>query len=321
MTPTASQVYSKTRILLGDDEVAGGDLYTNTYLLPHLEAAVNLLYKALERANSPVLRTKTYYLLSANRGYLTLDEITRHTTDLSAMISVRDMRHQASGQIAGLSFSSGGWVVSSTGHGLQTGDKVYVWGVIDGADEFINTDWIVTRIDADEFRLMGSPNKIAAVTPYTSGAIWLKGQGGWSEPYKQVESGQDIGDGMLSYRKSYDLREGALRLNPETEPRILEITYRRRPDNVVSTAPVIRIPRSLDFLSYMTGGLAAMAKGGTEAASTMLGMAVGVTNPADMDLGNPGGLLGDLVQEHAEASRGVVYTQRYRPQRYVRGVW
>lgn len=57
-------------------------------------------------------------------------------------------------------------VITSVGHGLQTGTRVTISGVL--GNTAANGTWTITRIDADTFSLIGSTGNGA----YTSGGIW-----------------------------------------------------------------------------------------------------------------------------------------------------
>lgn len=324
MIPTTTTVYAAVRSYLGDDEVSGGDLYTDAVLLPHLQSAVNTLFRCLTRSESPLTERTCYYNLPAGQSYLDLD--TAGMGDVAEMLSIRAKTVESSGAIEDLVWNAGtsAWRVASTAHGLSSDNLVYLYGVTDGADEFVNADWRITVINADNFDLRGSPNKTAATATYDSVAAtgrWVFATAtDWGYPMNQVDGVQDINDSGLGFRQAYDFRQGALRLQPDlAAARLLEIKYRIEPNNIVSTAPNLRVRNSQDFLARMTAGLAALQKGAAESAAMNLAIAMGSASLADLDEGNPGGLLGSLAQRETTASRQVVQTQRYRARRYSRG--
>lgn len=319
MIPTAAQVYAQARILLGDDEVAGGDLYTDAYLLPHLQQAVNTLFRALHHAESPLLERAAYCQLAAYSSYLSLGAI--GASDLGEVISVRAKPVTAAAAISALTYNAGtlAWRATSVGHGRATGDLVYLHGVTAGPDEFINADWNISVISADVFDLLGSPSDTALTTPYVSGGSWIYSSSeDWDFPLTPLGGVQDIHDTRLSFRSAYDARRGALRIEPLETARLIELRYRMKPDNIVSTAPNLRVNGSLDALAALTAGLAALSKGADSSGQLWLARATGADSVAAIDEREPGGLLGELAQQHASLVRTPVQTQRFRPKRFRR---
>ena len=68
--PTALNVFDLCRSNLGDEAVSGGELYTNTLLLPFLNAANREMFRVLESLQLPRVKTYAYYNLPANTGVL-----------------------------------------------------------------------------------------------------------------------------------------------------------------------------------------------------------------------------------------------------------
>lgn len=312
--PTAANIYDDAQVYLGDDEVAGGDLYTDAYLLTHLQTAVNVMFQALAHAESPLLEWTGYAKLPATQTYLSLD-----SSGLSYFRSPREIRSKVatgSGNVENIVWNAGTgrWRVTSTGHGRTSGDYVYIWKIADGVDDLINAEWPIVVIDADNFDLVGAPQATGVGSYSASTGEWLYSpDSDWSLPYKQATGIQHVRDSLVSGRWVYDFKQGALHFDPDpTNIRLLEINYRMKPDGIVSTAPNLRVRGSRDVLAYLTAGFAANAKGAMDKAVTCLQIAAGVVNPGMIDIRNPAGLLGSLANEHATARQEIIATQRYR---------
>lgn len=319
--PVASDVYGRVRSILSDNEVAGGDLFTDAFLANFLQEAVNGMFRALHHAESPLIERTRYYKLPAGQDYLDLDAAGMGR--FAEMISVRAKTVKASGTITGVAYGSSpvnnwtGWDLTSVAHGRATGQRLYVYGVTNGIDDLINSVWKILWVDADTFRLIGSPNKTNGAFSATGAETWVfSEESDWSFPFNQVDGMQSVADSYTSWREPYDIREGALRFTSlDSADRLLELKYREKPDELVAAGENLRVRGSLDYLARMTAALAALSQGATEAGIVCLGIATGAQAIGMVDWRSPGGLLGDLAQEHATASRQVVQSQRYKPRR------
>lgn len=314
MVPTAADVYANARQKLGDDEVSGGDLYTDAYLLGPLQEAVNTMFRALENADSPLLERKTYYMLPARQQYL--DFTTAGVSAFSALLTVQAKAVTTSGSVTSITWNVPNlrWRINSTAHGRTTDERIYLYGIGDAPDGFVlNGHWPIVVIDSDNFELLGAPNR-AGVGSYTAdSATWVFSPSSeWSLPMRPVIGAEDIENSVSSLRESYSIQGHALNLAPSSQIRLLLLRYRMRPDQIVSTNQDLRVEGSLDVLSYLTAAIAAANKGSDGTASLMFARATGARSIAEVDERNPGGLLGDLAQNHAQSARRTVTTRRFR---------
>ena len=315
MIPTSTNVFARARELVGDTDVAGGDLFTNTLLTPHLDFAVNAMFRALRHANSPQVNRREYVRVAPHQ--IRIDFDAAGVGDIAAINSVRDRSIGSSGAITALAYNTAtGWRVTSAAHGRTTGDLVFLAGIETGPDpEMINVVWPISVVDADNFDLIGSPNKLASTTPYSgSGGVWYKTSGSdWSVPFEQVEGLRSTLDSTGSFRTAYDFAEDAIWIQGDNSERLIELYYKIAPENVVASAANLRVRNSLDYLAHMTAGMAQFSRGGD--GTFNVNLAIGVGSASMLDERNPGGLLGSLVQMHAKAARRRIHSQRFRSHR------
>jgi hypothetical protein len=293
--PTLAQVFSATRAIIGDDTVAGGEVFTDTILQPHFAKAYRTLYRAMATLGNPKVRREVYYVVPAHTAQL--DPSTAGITDFGEPEFLEERGNLTQKTITG---ATGTTTVSITavGHGWQTGEIITVNGIVG----FNGTEgmWAITVTGVDAFTL--------------NGAI---GSGTYSSGGNAVHSGEDFRDMDAADRlEKFPQGEGssfgkAAWLNdvfifaPCTQDRQLKITYFASGAAPTSTTASIGIDDSLDFLSTYAAALA-LGPRNAERAKELLGEALGPKMLADAS----GGLLWESLNAEVKAQQRIPPDQR-----------
>ena len=294
--PTALNVFDLCRSNLGDEAVSGGELYTNTLLLPFLNAANREMFRVLESLQLPRVKTYAYYNLPANTGVLY--PATASITDLHEpeTVSVRSIAGTyivtgcaLPGGVPTLELSASTkwfvWGVDAFGTPVITttvvpGDTaVVVWGV--GGVTGVADSWIVTRVDDTHITLNGA----VATGTYTSGGYASTS----NDSFVDLDWVDDVGvtDAAGDAPTEVAWVGGAFRMKPSTVAQQLRIAYWTSAPAITSINDVIAVDDSLDYLAARTAGMAAYSRGGISIAEGLALRALGPTGQADAS----GGLL------------------------------
>ena len=294
--PTALNVFDLCRSNLGDEAVSGGELYTNTLLLPFLNAANREMFRVLESLQLPRVKTYAYYNLPANTGVLY--PATASITDLHEpeTVSVRSVAWTMSvigctitDGVPTLEFAPGDgivtWGVDQFGapyivtQDVLDGSQVVVWGV--GGVTGVADAWSVTVPDPTHLTLNGA---VAAGT-YTSGGF----ASGSTDQFVDLDWVDDVGvtDAAGDAPTEVAWVGGAFRMKPSTVAQQLRIAYWTSAPAITSINDVIAVDDSLDYLAARTAGMAAYSRGGISIAEGLALRALGPTGQADAS----GGLL------------------------------
>lgn len=194
--------------------------------------------------------------------------------------------------------------VTSTGHGLLTGQQAQVYNVL-GFDQFNspNGAWTITKVDANNFTLNGC----TAAGTYVSGGIVTGGSAtDQFLPCLPMDFLQPIPttSGVTSQTESaYAWEGGVFRFFPSSQARELRIVYRASgvaPSLIATTIP---IDDSQDFLATRTAAIAAATRGAGDRAVELAIEALGPTRQAD----GSGGILGQLLRADIRNLQRKVY--------------
>lgn len=180
-----------------DGSVGNGAFSSNGTAIIVPVNAGNLINKAYLDANAGALKISALGTVSSN---ITLDTNTVTTADVSGAISITLPTTLVAGNENTVVFdftttssssptinqdsttksitsatNATPIVITATAHGFNTGDKVYITGVL--GNTAANGTWVITRLTADTFSLNGSVGNGA----YTSGGTVRKANFKWSD--------------------------------------------------------------------------------------------------------------------------------------------
>jgi len=287
MIPTLTNVYDKTRAVLGEHNISGGEAFTDTVLANYVDTALRKLYSVMSIYDNTGIERTTHFVLEANVGVW--------LPSMSGVSDFGEPRHVrlASKETASYSISSVATTTSQTTLTLNTdaddilaGDTVIIYGATGLKNGNINDEWIVTsKPTAGSVRIVG----LVETGTYDGSSGTLVKPGSWSQSLTRVE---DIGR-HTNNTSVYEWYKDSIRIPPASEERILQVEYTSSGAVPAAGGDSVGIDGSLDFLAYYTAYLASSALGADRAASTLLMQAVG----ADMMEDGRGGFLGDLISQ------------------------
>src|SRR5574344_412169 len=180
-----------------DDSVGNGTFSSNGTAIIVPVNSGNLISKAYLDANAGALKISALGTVSSN---ITLATNTVTTADVSGAISITlpttlvagnentvvfdftttsssspTINQDATTKTITSASNATPIVITATAHGFNTGDKVYITGVL--GNTAANGTWVITRLTADTFSLNGSVGNGA----YTSGGTVRKANFKWSD--------------------------------------------------------------------------------------------------------------------------------------------
>lgn len=289
--PQLETVYNHIRSLLGDDQVAGGQIFTDTVLQPHVAAAIRELFRVLRSTEDPFVLADTYWVLPANTTVLDPATMGLPNFDMPEWLEwqLPGTQTAVTNVVVGTSGGQPVATVTAPGHGLATGANVVMFGAL-GFDYFNNPNnmWGITVVDPNTINLNGC----TATGTYTTGGTILavSNQFTMMEPEDRLDNvATTPGANPINV---YAWEGGVLRFYAATQPMLLRIVYRTSGVAPNNTAAVVPIDDSLDFIATRAGGSAARAKGADEVGERLTTEALGPSQEADAS----GGILRQLVQ-------------------------
>lgn len=302
MKPTVEAVLNQARSLIGDDEVAGGEIFTDTILLPYFQQAMRELWLVLRGAQDPFVLTEAYVGLPANQAVL--DPASVGLLNFAEPEGVKWTTSGAPVAISAVAVSGGNASVTATGHGLTVGSapNVVVYGVL-GFAQFNNPNnlWTASVPDANHVTLNGC----TAADSYSSGGFLSNVTGdAFTEMTAQTQLIADPNPAdPTSAMSQYAWIGGVFRFVPSTQARLLIITYRQSGIGISTTTDSVPIDDTQDYLATRTAGLAGKARGAASRGQELNMEAIGPSLVAD----GSGGLLAQLVRIDVRNLQRVVY--------------
>lgn len=320
MIPAVSDINALVRARLGDTEVDGGQLFTDSFLQPFFSSAYQSLFTWLDRNNGSKLRRTQFFNLPANTGYIKPDSMGIWNMGKPINVWERGIGVSLSATVGALNASSpstGGIPsidLTSASHGLSAGQEVITFGFVDGnVTDSINDLWYISVPNVNTIRLNGCEPGDSDTTG--SPGIVTTGSADWGvTPVPQLydfssENRNTPASGCISW---WHWAGSAFRFTPATQARQLKIVY-----ELSATAPTsgsVGLDDSLNALAAMTGALAAQSKGFAQTAQALFMAAVG--NAAGDTTNIRGGYFAELAQLEAQQSQMTrVVIPRYRRKR------
>jgi len=267
--PTLTEVYSHTRSKCGDTEVSGGQIYTDTLLLPHIQEATRALWRGLRNLAVPRVKRTFYYTLAANTSFLPLSPETI-TADFS---QPADMVAQRGGltsvAISNVVQSGNNLVVTtSSNHNLSTGDIVVLEQI--GGIRWVN---VLTPVVVDSSTQITVNGLIGSGT-YTVGGYVVTSNNEFDEvpwadylPSATTQSTPWIAACVYANR--------SFQFAPSSENRQLRIQYWSSSTVPAIGADVIAFDDCIDFISMYAGAEACESQGAASRAAKLRTQAVG----------------------------------------------
>lgn len=181
MIPTASQVCDKIREYLGDTEVVGGQVWTNTRLLTFLSLSHQFLFGELARVNSELLSRDAHYLLQPYQTVFTPAHAKLSSIEEITQIFCR-LPSQTVTVTAVATGSDYADLTCASTSGFSDGDSVDAFGFegITGLDG----EWMVDVRSGTVLRIIG----VSPVGTWSSGGKVVKSAEQWGTPLEKMIS-------------------------------------------------------------------------------------------------------------------------------------
>jgi hypothetical protein len=306
----------QARARLGDDDVLGGEIFTNSVLLPHAQQAVRELWRVLRGAQDPFVLADAYYILPANVSVL--DPATAGLNDFPEPEAVE---WATAGTPIAITSSTSGTaadgtpivtVTTSVPHNVQTGQQVFTYN-IPFMDQFNSPNgmWTVTKIDATNVTLNGCSASISGALGGTLVGFSATSQFLPMDPQDYIWP--IGGGGVLGQTQAvYAWEGGVLKFIPSSQARQLRLLYRQSGAPSDGFTSIIPIDDTQDFIAARMASLAAPPRGLVALSQELKMEALGPSGEPD----GSGGLLGQLLRADIRNLQRRQYRWReFRPRR------
>ena len=316
MIPTVQNVKDAARRFLGDSEVSGGQVFTDTVLQPFVAQANAEMFRVLDDWEVQRVERNLYYNLPAYQTVFYPAQA-KHA-NFGEPIAVRTRQPKTTVAISNaVPDAANFWCVVTTGaaHGMTSGDVAIIYGV-EGVSFDINDEWTVEVVDATTVRLLGC----VAVGTYSSAVDFLSSSdNAWSEPIRFMDSIADVRRLQQNTLEAVAWEADRFVFARSSVIRQIMIEYSLSgglsvDEGTAEDANSIGVDDSLDFLGHRTASFAAASFGAVRTAQDMERKAIG--SQEALDAGQPGGLLGNMVSRGVKTLQKESFeTQRFRPKR------
>ncbi|NBW07808.1 MAG: hypothetical protein EBR82_07255 [Caulobacteraceae bacterium] len=265
--PTLTEIYDKTRSECGDTEVAGGQIYTNALLLPHIQAACRELWRGMRTLAVPRVSRTFYYTLPANTSvFYPSTALITDFSEPSGPVSVRGSLTSIG--VAAATQASGFLDITCTGiHGLSTGAVVVLQqlGGLNGA----NVACTVTASSASQL----FANGLVTTGTYTSGGNVVTSQNEFGPlPWASaLPATTQAVDGI----SSVVYQDGFFQFMPSTTEQQIRVPYWSSAAVPTTGTDTVAVNDCIDFLSQFAGSKACKAQGANDRAASLWEEAVG----------------------------------------------
>jgi hypothetical protein len=265
--PTLTNIYEQTRSECGDTEVAGGQIYTNALLLPHIQAACRELWRGMRNLAVPRVSRVFYYTLPANTSvFYPSTALITDFSEPSGPISRRGSLTTVA--VAAATQASGYLDITCTGaHNLSTGAMVVLQqlGGLNGA----NVACTVTASSATQL----FANGLVTTGTYTSGGSVVTsrnefGDIAWANVLPSTTQATD-GISSVSYK------DGFFQFMPSTTEQQIRVPYWSSANVPTTGSDTVAVNDCIDFLAQFAGSKACKAQGANDRAAALWEEAVG----------------------------------------------
>lgn len=300
---TVQNILDDARSHLGDDQVAGGEVFTNTVLLAGpFGRAYREMYRTLAQITAPRVRREVFHVVPANTDILY--PASANIQDFSEPLYIGERGGLTVTPITGATGTATVSITASS-HGRTTGDLATVNGIVG----FSGTEgmWGLTVTNSNVVVLNGA---IGSGT-YTSGGSLVYSGEEFTEvigPKERFASIQNVSSGGKF--SEYVWREGALHFPSVDSPRQLRIEYLASGVAPTSTTASIGIDDSRDLLAVMTAAYAGGPRGRAQRRMELLEEAFG---PSRMPDGSGGLMYAFLNQKVMQMQRTPTEDRRRQP--------
>ena len=208
------------RNLLGDTDVSGGDLFTDTEIHPSFVSAWDELMSLMAADQIPTAKRIWYHILPAYTTILYPSQA--GITDLDSLVNLRERPAVTQIGLTACASGTGGAIqlTTATPHGFTTNQLTQVMDI--GGVKGANGQWYVTVVDPSNLLLNGSIFPSDAAYVANSGAVEPENTDQFIQVHRREELSQRDPDSRLL---DFAWREDNFQFIGATSDVQLEITY------------------------------------------------------------------------------------------------
>ena len=280
--PTLLECYTRCREIAGDTE-GGGQVYTNTILLGHVQAAVREMFRTMRNLAVTRVIREVYYILPMNTTVLLPASV--GINDFAEPIQIAERGGLTSFAVSGaVNVPTGLQVTTTAPHGFNTGYMVT-----------LNALGGLRDVDGAYGVTVTSPTQFIANGLYTVGAYTIGGTAAHSSNnFARLDMGTTVKVSQDNNTRLTNVawRENRLWFPLCNEDRQLQIIYYSSGTVPVASNDQVTVDDSLDFLATYAMCLASGALGADTMSGSLRKQSVGER----WDEGIPGGQLRNLMQ-------------------------
>lgn len=310
--PTVQAVKDRARYHLADTEVAGGELFIDTLLQPHVEEAHSLIYQVLSAYDLSFFDQEFHWNIPAN--WAVLAPSLAHVLNVGEIQEVRERSVEQELAVSTVTPNAATGlcrIQTSTPHGYETGKTVLILPQNAAADAAILGEWVITVVSSDEFDLLGS---IATGSPTAGHYLVTSSAEPW--PTSPLTPDPDFLEVSIigGVRRAYSWRGDVFRFQPTDQARQWKVAYQPSAIAPTDDAQKIGFDDGLALYATLTAALAAAGQGAERLSGTLFTRAIGSASGQMPE--NPGGYLGTFIDLAVRAMQKNTYQkQRFREKR------
>ena len=221
MIDTVESLFGTVRDLLGDTDIPGGDLFTNSEQGGALTTAWDDIVSMMAADQIPAMKRIWYHVVPANTTVLY--PIQAGIEDLDSVVALDERPAGTSANISAMVAGTGNQIQVTTAapHGLSGTPEVFISDLTYTDGLGANGRWFATVIDASNLLLRGSI--FPATATYTSGGTVTTSTERF-RPVTRVEELSQVQVGNTNLG-TFCWREDAFQLNGATADVQVRITY------------------------------------------------------------------------------------------------
>ncbi len=283
--PTLTECFTQTRAECGDTEVAGGQIYTDALLLPHIQNATRALWRGMRNLAIPRVRRALYYTLPANTSvFYPATALVTDFSDPSGPVAARGGVTMIA-NIAATPVAAGLDITCPSPHGLVTGNTV----VLEQIPTLKNVN-VLCAITAGSATQLIANGVITTGTAVSGGYVTYSnnefGDLQWATSIPSASNNTSTQLGAVLWQNGY------FQFVPCSEAKQIRIFYWSSAQVPTAGSDQIGVNDCIDFISQFAASKAQKAQGANDRAATAMEQAVG----PGYTRGNIGGELLQLLQ-------------------------
>jgi len=252
MLPTVGQVLDRARTFLGDDDVVGGQDFTNGLLTPHYQSAYDDMFRILVNLQSVKTQTEAFVNLPAFQ--MVLNPTQAGITDLGTILGVEERGSVNQLNVVNATPGTNQCVIQVNNHNLTAG-TIVTTSSIGGLTQDVNGIFGITIQDPNDIILLGC----TATGTYTGGGTVTTSPEQFI-PLEAVDRIDVLNATPGQTLNSYAIEGVFLKFLPANNVRQLRIIYELSGDAPTSTNAIIQVDDCLDYLALQTAFRVARAR-------------------------------------------------------------